>query len=213
MVKTSGIQQFLVQEEKRIRLDLFLKQQMPCFSRSFIQSLIRKGKIFVNKEASKQAYLVEKGDRIEVNIPSSGQPIPVPEPIPLSILWEDSSLLVINKPAGMLVHPVYPGQGGTLVNALLAHGNHLSKVGGILRQGIVHRLDKDTSGVMVVAKDDPTHLALAAQFRKRIVRKTYLALVRGRPSQNEGTIEAKIGRSPKAGKKMTIQIEESHAAR
>lgn len=205
MVKTSGIQQFLVQEEKRIRLDLFLKKQMPCFSRSFIQSLIRKGKVFVNKEASKQAYLVEKGDRIEVNIPSSGQPIPVPEPIPLSILWEDSSLLMINKPAGMLVHPVSPGQGGTLVNALLAHGNHLSKVGGILRQGIVHRLDKDTSGVMVVAKDDPTHLALAAQFRKRIVRKTYLALVRGRPSQNEGTIEAKIGRSPKAGKKMTIE--------
>ncbi|MFQ5836148.1 MAG: RluA family pseudouridine synthase [bacterium] len=205
MVKNVTSEQFLVQDEKRIRLDLFLKEQMPCFSRSFIQSLIGKGKVFVNKEVSKQAYLVGKGDRIEVNIPSSKQLIPTPEPIPLDILWEDSSLLVVNKSAGMLVHPVSSGQGGTLVNALLAHCDRLSKVGGILRQGIVHRLDKDTSGVMVVAKDDPTHLALAAQFRKRIVRKTYLALVRGKPSPSEGTIEAKIGRSPKAGKKMTIK--------
>lgn len=205
MVKNVAIQQFLVQDEKRVRLDLFLKEQMPCFSRSFIQSLIRKGKVFVNKEVAKPAYLMGKGDRVEVNIPPLGQPIPTPEPIPLDILWEDSSLLVVNKPAGMLVHPVSSGQGGTLVNALLAHGDHLSKVGGILRQGIVHRLDKDTSGVMVVAKDDPTHLALAAQFRKRIVRKTYLALVRGKPSQSEGTIEAKIGRSSKTGKKMTIE--------
>lgn len=205
MAKNVTSQQFLVQDEKKIRLDLFLKEQMPCFSRSFIQSLIRKGNVFVNKEISKQAYLVGKGDRIEVNIPPIGQLIPTPEPIPLDVLWENSSLLVVNKPAGMLVHPVFSGQGGTLVNALLAYCDHLSEVGGILRQGIVHRLDKDTSGVMVVAKDDPTHLALAAQFRKRIVRKTYLALVRGKPSQNEGTIEAKIGRSPKAGKKMTIE--------
>jgi 23S rRNA pseudouridine1911/1915/1917 synthase len=212
MVKPSNIRQFLVQDKKKVRLDLFLKEQMPCFSRSFIQSLIRKEEVFVNKEVAKPAYLVDEGDRIEVNIPSSGQPIPIPESIPLDILWEDNSLLVINKPAGMLVHPVSSGQGGTLVNALLAHCDHLSKVGGILRQGIVHRLDKDTSGVMVVAKDDPTHLALAAQFRKRIVRKTYLALVRGKPSRNEGIIEAKIGRSPKAGKKMTLEGRYSHQA-
>ena len=205
MVKASSIQKFLVKDEKKIRLDLFLKEQMPCFSRSFIQSLIRKGKVFVNKEVSKQAHLVGKGDRIEVNIPWLGQPTLIPEPTSLDILWEDSSLLVVNKPAGMLVHPVFPGQGGTLVNALLAHCDHLSKVGGGLRQGIVHRLDKDTSGAMVIAKNDPIHLALAAQFRKRIVRKTYVALVRGKPSQNEGTIEAKIGRSPKAGKKMTVE--------
>ncbi len=205
MIKNVTSQQFLVQDEKKIRLDLFLKEQMPWFSRSFIQSLITKGEVFVNKEVSKRAYLVEKGDRIKVNIPQLGQAIPTPEPIDLDILGEDSSLLVVNKPAGMLAHPGSSGQGGTLVNALLAHCDRLSKVGGILRQGIVHRLDKDTSGVMVVAKDDLTHLALAAQFRKRIVKKTYLALVRGKPSQSEGTIEAKIGRSPKAGKKMTVE--------
>jgi 23S rRNA pseudouridine1911/1915/1917 synthase len=205
MVKNVTHEQFLVQDEKKVRLDLFLKEQMPRFSRSFIQSLIRKGRVLVNKEVSKQAYVVGKGDRIEVNIPWLSQPILTPEPIDLDILWEDSSLLVVNKPAGMLVHPGSSGKGGTLVNALLAHCDHLSMVGGVLRPGIVHRLDKNTSGVMVVAKDDPTHLALAAQFRKRIVRKTYLALVRGKPSPSEGTIEAKIGRSPKAGKKMTVE--------
>lgn len=194
-----------MQDEKKIRLDLFLKEQMPGFSRSFIQSLIRKGKVFLNSEVAKPAHLVGKGDRIEVNIPWLDQLTPAPERIPLEILWEDSNLLVVNKPSGMLVHPVFSGQEGTLVNALLAHCDHLSKVGGSLRQGIVHRLDKDTSGAMVVAKDDSTHLALAAQFRKRMVRKTYLALVRGKPSQKEGTIEAKIGRSPKSGKKMTVE--------
>lgn len=193
-----------MQDEKKVRLDLFLKEKMPRFSRSFIQSLISKGKVLVNKETTRPAYLVGKGDLIEVNIPPPAQPIPTPEPISLEILWEDRYLLVVNKPAGMLVHPVSFRQGGTLVNALLAHCDHLSKVGGVLRPGIVHRLDKNTSGVMVIAKDDPTHLALTAQFRKRIVRKTYLALVRGKPSQNEGIIEANIGRSPKAGKKMTI---------
>ena len=212
MAKTSGVQKFLVQDEKKIRLDLFLKEQMPGFSRSFIQNLIRKGKVFVDKEVARPAYPVGKGDRIEINVPPLAQPIPTPEPLSLDILWEDDSLLVLNKPAGMLVHPGSSGQRGTLVNALLAHCDHLSKLGGGLRPGIVHRLDKNTSGVMVVAKDDPTHLALAAQFRKRIVRKTYLALVRGKPSPSEGTIEANIGRSPKVGKKMTIEGRHSREA-
>lgn len=196
--------QFLVEEEERVRTDCFLKSRLPSLSRSFIQELIQKGKVFVNDGVGKQAYLLKKGDRVRIDVPSSPQSaLVLPEPIPLDILWEDSYLLVVNKPAGMSVHPVSFKQRGTLVNALLYHCSHLSKVGGILRQGIVHRLDKDTSGAMVVAKDDCTHLALAAQFRKRVTKKRYLALARGKPSEDKGIIETKIGRSPAGGKKMS----------
>ena len=159
--------QFLVEEKEKIRTDIFLKKQLPHLSRSFIQKLIKKGKVLVNGEIKEQDYLLEKGDRVRIDIPSSPQPVITGEPISLDILWEDSYLLVVNKPAGMLTHPVSFKQKNTLVNALLYHCSHLSQVGSVLRQGIVHRLDKDTSGVMVVAKDNYIHLALMAQFRKR----------------------------------------------
>jgi len=199
----NSVYQFLMKEEKRVRTDFFLKSQLPSLSRSFIQQLIQKGKVLVNGRAGRQAYLLKKGDRVRIEVPSSPQLTLVPEPIPLDILWEDSYLLVINKPSGMSVHPISFKQRGTMVNALLYNCSHLSKVGGILRQGIVHRLDKNTSGVMVVAKDDYTHLALAAQFRKRVTKKTYLALARGKPAQGKGIIEMRIGRSPAGGKKMS----------
>jgi len=194
---------FLVKEKEIARIDLFLKKQLTHLSRSFIQELIQKNNILVNEQTKEQDYLLRKGDRVKVSIPFSSRSNISAEPIVLDILWEDSCLLLVNKPAGMLSHPVNFEQKGTLVNALLYHCPHLSRVGGILRQGIVHRLDKDTSGVMVIAKDDYIHLALAAQFRKRVTQKTYLALARGNPVQDKGMIEAKIGRSSTNGRKMS----------
>jgi len=197
--------EFIVEEEEGKRLDLFLKESLPQFSRSFIQKLIRKGKVTVNGKTSKTAYHIKKGDEVSISIPSLPELKVEARPIPLDVLWEDEEILVINKPAGMLVHPVLPYvRDDTLVNALLFHCAHLSQVGGILRQGIVHRLDKDTSGVMVIAKDDRSHLSLATQFRKRVVKKVYVALVRGRPPEDEGRIELPIGRNPQDGRKMSI---------
>jgi len=157
---------FLVKEKEIARVDLFLKKQLPHLSRSFIQELIQKNNILVNEQTKEQDYLLRKGDRVKINIPSSSRSNISAESIALDILWEDSCLLVVNKPAGMLTHPITFKQKGTLVNALLHHCSHLSSVSGILRQGIVHRLDKDTSGVMVIAKDNYVHLALAASFGK-----------------------------------------------
>lgn len=197
--------QFLVDEKEGVRVDLFLKRRLPDISRSFIQELIKKDRVLVNGRVKGQDFLLKKGDRVTVNIlsPSSLQSTVTAEPIFLNILWEDAHLLVVNKPAGMSTHPGSLGQKGTLVNALLYHCPRLSQVSGILRQGVVHRLDKGTSGVIIIAKDDYVHLALMAQFRKRVVRKTYLALARGKPTQDKGIIEVKIGRSPTTGKKMS----------
>jgi len=186
------------------RLDIFVKSKLNFLSRSFIQTLVQQGDITVNEEKVKPSHRLKRADLIRIKIPPISPEVLEAEPIPLKIVWEDESLLVLNKPPGMVVHPTRPGQKGTLVNALLHYSPHLSQVSGPLRQGIVHRLDRDTSGVMVVAKNDLIHLALSAQFRKREVKKIYLALVRGMPRQNEGIIEAKIARSPRSGNKMIL---------
>jgi len=184
-------------------VDSFLKHSLSSLSRNFIQQLIEGEKITVNAKAVKSSYSLKKGDEVRVVVPPPPLPLTVSaESIPLDIIWEDSNLLVVNKPAGMVVHPASFKQKGTLVNALLHHTHSLSKLSGPLRQGIVHRLDKDTSGTLVVAKNDLTHIALTVQFKKREVKKVYLALVRGKPSQKEGLIDLRIGRSPKCGKKM-----------
>jgi len=196
---------FTVENGEKERLDIFLKKKFPHFSRSFIQKLITKGKVTVEGRILKSAYFLKGGERIMVTFPLFSKPSVKGEPIPLDILWEDDFLLVVNKPAGMLTHPTGFGQSGTLVNALLFHCPHLSQVGGELRQGIVHRLDKDTSGLLVVAKDDETHLALASQFKRRIVKKVYIALVRGKPPQDKGSIEAEIGRSYRKGIRMSLE--------
>ncbi len=195
---------FKIKENKKERVDSFLTHSLSSLSRNFIQQLIKSEKVTVNARVVKRSYSLKKGDEVRVAVPP---PPPLPltvsaEPIPLDIVWEDNSLLVVNKPAGMVVHPAFFKQKGTLVNALLYHTHSLSTLRGPLRQGIVHRLDRDTSGVLVVAKNDLTHIALAVQFKKREVKKIYLALVRGKPSQEEGLINVRIGRSPKFGKKM-----------
>jgi len=205
--KLNHTQKFVVEREEGVRLDVFLKSNLPQFSRSFIQRLINKGKVTVNGKVSKSAHPVKRGDEISVVIPSSLRLEVRPRPIPLDILWEDDKLLVVNKPPGMLVHPTSYEQEDTLVNALLFHCQRLSQLNGVLRQGIVHRLDRDTSGVMVIAKDDCTHLALANQFQKREVKKIYLALVRGRPPQGKGRIEwSLVELHPRTGRTHQIRL-------
>jgi len=189
-----------------IRLDRFLETQHATqLSRTYIQKLIRSGAVTVNAKGSKPSYKLREGDQITLVLPKS-RPLETvhPEPIPLDILYEDSSLIVINKPSGMIVHPASGINSGTLVNALLAHCKDLSGIGGVERPGIVHRLDKDTSGVLVVAKTDYVHRCLSAQFEAHTTNRHYLAVVCGVPEREAGTINALIGRSHRDRRKMTI---------
>jgi 23S rRNA pseudouridine1911/1915/1917 synthase len=186
------------------RLDRFLAEALPDLSRSFVQKLIAAGQVMVNNELPKASYSVQSGDLIVVRVPPP-QPIDVqPEPIPLTIAYEDVDIVVVDKPAGMVVHPSHGHNSGTLVNALLAHCTELSGIGGSLRPGIVHRLDKDTSGLLIVAKNDRAHRHLQRQFRTRQVTKTYLALVEGQLPAPSGVIDAPIGRDPKERKRMAV---------
>jgi 23S rRNA pseudouridine1911/1915/1917 synthase len=177
------------------RLDTFLASHINEVSRTRIQRAIEDGDVLVNERAVKPSYRLRPGDRVEIDLP---EPPPVelaPEPIKLNIIHEDNDLIVINKPAGMVVHPGAGVESGTLANALVYHFNTLSETAGRIRPGIVHRIDKETSGLLVVAKNDLTHERLSDQFRNRQVFKMYVALVYGRMSQAQGEIEARIGRS------------------
>ncbi len=191
--------------ETGTRLDQFVHARLPQYSRAYLQKLIREGHILVGSKSAKQNAKVRSGDLVTVAFPAP-RPLEIePEVIPLKILHEDQDLLVLNKSPGMVVHPGAGNQRGTLVNALLAHcGASLSGIGGVLRPGIVHRLDKDTSGMMVVAKTDAAHRALSAQFKARTVSKTYLALVRGSMERDKGVISAALGRHPTQRKKISV---------
>jgi 23S rRNA pseudouridine1911/1915/1917 synthase len=187
------------------RLDKFLVGKLPQLSRAAIQRLIHDGNIRVNAALSKPNHQLRIGEHISVVIPEPRATKIVAEKIPLNVLSEDDDLLVLNKPAGMTVHPGAGNMEHTLVHALLHHcGKSLSGIGGELRPGIVHRLDKDTSGCMVVAKNDPTHLALSQQFAAREVTKVYLALVAGVVKHNSGVIDAGIARHRVHRKKMAV---------
>ena len=187
------------------RLDRFLAERLSGLSRAQVQRLVKSGAVTVNGRPSKPAYRVEPGDRVEVELPEGEEEAPVlPEPIPLDIIYEDEHLLAVNKPAGMVVHPAVGHASGTLVNALLAYCPQVADVGGLERAGIVHRLDKDTSGLLLVAKDPGTHEALQRQFKHRLVRKTYLALVEGQVQPREGIVEAPVGRDRRARKRMAV---------
>src|SRR3989339_224079 len=186
------------------RIDKFLSFHNSTLSRSFIQRLIDKGSITVSGKAVKSSYKLRSGDYIKIEIPEL-EPLSVkPEPIPLDIVYEDESVIVINKPAGMVVHPAAGNYSGTLVNALLYHCRDLSGIGGVLRPGIVHRLDKDTSGVIIAAKSDEAHKALSRQFKNRTIKKIYLALVKGIVKEDSGVIDVPIGRHPVNRKKMDV---------
>lgn len=197
-------QEFIV-EEDRVRLDRFLSKQALPLSRSQIQSLIKQGKVTVNRLPSKSSHRVAAGDEVSVLIPEQ-EPLKVlPEDIPLDVLYEDEELLIVNKPPGMVVHPAAGHYSGTLVNGLLFHCRHLSTINGPLRPGIVHRLDKDTSGTLMVAKTDEAHLDLARQIKERSVKRKYLALVERRLELDEGTIEAPLGRHILKRKRMAVR--------
>ena len=178
------------------RLDVVVAAHLPVLSRSRIARLADEGGIRVDGRPRKPAFHVRRGQAVEVAVPPPAPSSVQPEAIPLDIVLEDEDLLVVNKPAGLTVHPSPGHPAGTLVNALLAAVRDLAGIGGELRPGIVHRLDKDTSGLLVVAKSDAAHRALAAQFRAHTAQRTYLAVVRGRVCSDEGTIAAALGRHP-----------------
>jgi 23S rRNA pseudouridine1911/1915/1917 synthase len=208
----TGLQRFDTDaRDAGTRLDQCLSRHLPGLSRSQAQRLIRAGRVQAPVRSVKPGALIEPGWTITVDIPPAGPATPEPEALPLEVVHDDPDLAVVNKPAGMVVHPAAGHGHGTLVNALLHHLTGLSGVGGVQRPGIVHRLDRGTSGLMVVAKNDRTHRAMARQFHDREVGKEYLALVWGRPVA--GTrIETSIGRDPKDRKKMSSRARTGRVA-
>ncbi len=189
-----------------MRLDRWLAEQIAALSRSRVQQLIEQGEVQVNGEVCvSKKERVSQGDRIQVEIPQAVPYELKPEAIPLNILYEDDQLLIINKSAGMVVHPAPGHASGTLVHALLAHcGQELTGVGGVQRPGIVHRLDKDTTGAMVVAKTEKALHSLQKQIQTKTARREYLGLVNGAPKAEQGSVNQPVGRHPKHRKKMTV---------
>lgn len=208
------LQEFLVSsEDSESRLDLFLTAHVPDVTRSFIQRLIVDGQVTVNEKVrTKTGFSLTAGDRIQLSLPAPVSSAIIPEDIPLDILFEDDQLAVINKARGMVVHPAPGNQQGTLVNALLAHCQDLSGINGVIRPGIVHRLDKDTSGVMLVAKTDQAHVSLAEQIGNHKAGRIYLVVVHGNFTQEEGQVEGAIGRHPKDRQKMSVVRQGGKAA-
>ena len=199
------------EESAGARLDRFLASVLGDQSRSQIQRLIKEGRIRVGDREAKPNQAIKVGQAISIDIPAPVDPTPQPEPLPLRILYQDRDVIVIDKPAGMVVHPAAGHEGGTLVNALLHHVTDLSGIGGEKRPGIVHRLDRGTSGLMVVAKNDRAHEALARQFRDREVEKEYAALVWGEVMAGH-RIDAPIGRDPANRKRMSAKARRSREA-
>lgn len=188
-----------------VRIDRYLTEQCPELSRSYIQKLLKDQKVKADHKTVKANYKVQPGQEIVVEIPDA-EPLDIqPEDIPLDILYEDPYLLVVNKPKGMVVHPAAGHTGGTLVNAVMAHcGENLSGINGVLRPGIVHRIDKDTTGALLVCKTDEVHRSLAEQLKEHSIKRRYRAIVRGNLKEDTGTIEGPIGRHPTDRKKMAI---------
>lgn len=190
---------------EKARLDAYIAKQNIELSRSMIQKLLEEEKITVNSKIQKASYKVQPGDEIQIKIDSPKQVKIEAQEIPLQVIYEDNDILVVNKPKGLVVHPANGNWDGTLVNAIMAYcKDSLSGIGGELRPGIVHRLDKDTSGLLIIAKNDKAHIKMSEQIKNREVKKTYIALVRGTIAENEATINMPIGRSEKDRKKMAV---------
>jgi 23S rRNA pseudouridine1911/1915/1917 synthase len=199
------VEKFIYAEDKEARLDKFLVTCLPEFSRARLQGLIEDGFVSINNlKAKKSGQVIENGAQIEVLIPPSMPSHLVGEDIPLDIIFENADLFVINKPAGMVVHPAAGHDSGTLVHAVLGYDPEIEGIGGEERPGVVHRLDKETSGLIILAKNERAHRWLQDQFRLRKVEKTYIALVDGKPPTPTGRVEAPIGRDPGHRKKMAI---------
>jgi 23S rRNA pseudouridine1911/1915/1917 synthase len=196
-----------------LRLDAWLARRLPSLSRARLQALIAEGHVLVDGAPARASARVRAGQSARVNVPAPAPAEPQPEDIPVAVVFEDARLVVVDKPAGLVVHPGAGNAGGTLVNALLGRVRDLSGVGGVLRPGIVHRLDRGTSGLLVVAKDDEAHRALVRQFAGRTVEKEYLALVLGQPARASGEVDAPIGRDPVHRQKMSVRAPRGREAR
>lgn len=187
------------------RIDKCIHEVIDNFSRSFIQKLIKEGNVLVNGNTIKANYVAKTDDAVVMNIPDAIEPDILPEDIPLDILYEDEDILIVNKPKDMVVHPAAGHTSGTLVNAIMFHcKDNLSGINGVLRPGIVHRIDKDTTGSLIICKNDMAHNAIAEQLKEHSITRKYRAIVVGRVTNDEGTIDAPIGRHPNDRKKMSI---------
>ena len=196
----------IVADSANVRLDAYISSKETNLSRTNIQRLIEEGNILVNGQKKKISYKVQTGDNIEINIPEAKETSIKAENIPVEVVYEDNDIIVVNKPKGMVVHPANGNPDGTLVNAIMAMcKGSLSGIGGEIRPGIVHRLDKDTSGLLIVAKNDLAHINMSNQIKDRQVKKIYIALVKGNINENEATINMPIGRSTKDRKKMAVR--------
>ncbi|MGC4106518.1 MAG: RluA family pseudouridine synthase [Thermomicrobiales bacterium] len=197
-------------DDRDVRLDRFIAEQLPDLSRTYLQSLIESGNILVDGQARRRSFKMTQGEVVTVTIPETEEIDVVPEKIPLDIVYEDSDVIVVNKRAGMVVHPAPGHPTGTLVNAILGHASDISIVGST-RPGIVHRLDKDTSGLIVVAKTDRAQNLLMAQWQERSVEKRYITLAVRPFEEDEATVDAPIGRNPSNRQQMTVIRSGRHA--
>lgn len=204
---------FVEEEEEGKRVDKFLTDMMPELSRSYIQKLFSAGNVLRNDTAVKPGYKICGGDRIAFFVPEAVEPQIEPENIPLDILYEDEDVILVNKPKEMVVHPAAGHYSGTLVNALMYHcKNKLSGINGVLRPGIVHRIDMNTTGVLIVCKNDVSHNSIAAQLKEHTITRRYYAVVHGNFKEDDGTVNAPIGRHPTDRKKMAVNYKNGKEA-
>ncbi|MEO3112150.1 RluA family pseudouridine synthase, partial [Turicibacter sanguinis] len=194
-----------------VRLDKVLNESFEDYSRSYLQQLIKEGRVLINGQVAKANYKCRLNDQIEINIPEPEVLDVIPEEMDLDIVYQDDYVIVVNKPENMVVHPAPGSMSGTLVNGLMAQVTDLSGINGVLRPGIVHRIDKDTSGLLMVAKNDVAHESLVNQLVEKTVTRRYVALVHGVIPHDNGTIDAPIGRDPKDRKKMAVVESGKHA--
>jgi 23S rRNA pseudouridine1911/1915/1917 synthase len=202
-----------VSDDGNARLDAWISANLPEHSRTYIQKLVEDGNITVNGRNVKTNYRTKQGDIISINIPEPVLPDITPENIPLDVVYEDNDVIVINKPKNMVVHPAAGNYTGTLVNALMEHcGSSLSDINGVIRPGIVHRIDKDTTGILVIAKNNRSHEALSELFKTHDINRIYRAVVDGVIREDSGTIDAPIGRHPTDRKKMSVNLKNGRRA-
>ena len=196
--------ELVVEDDINERIDSYLSKKLEELSRTYIKKLIKDGYIKVNDLQIKPKYVVNKGDVIIIKLPEPEELELIPEDLPIEIVYEDEDVAVVNKPRGMVVHPAPGNYSGTLVNALLFHLESLSTINGVVRPGIVHRIDKDTSGLLMIAKNDFAHIELSKQLKEHSITRVYYALVEGNIKEDRGTINAPIGRHPVDRKKMAV---------
>lgn len=203
----------IYEDSQKIRIDKYLSEQLEQYTRSYVQKLIAEGKVLVNQEPIKSNYKLQFQDRIEIE-PITPTVLAVePENIGLDIIYEDEAVLIVNKPRGLVVHPAPGNQQHTLVNAIMYHcRDRLSTINGVIRPGIVHRIDKDTSGLLIVCKNDKSHLAIAKQLKQHSIHRIYQALVYNNITADQGSIDQPIGRNPKDRKKMAVTQQNSKPA-